>query len=315
MELRHLRYFVAVADALNFTKAAARLRLAQPALSRQVKDLEEEIGVALLRRSSRSVNLTAEGKLFLEEARELLRRADQSIQNVRALARGEFGDLHVGYAPSPTVEILPPALAALRKEAPGVHIKLHDLSGDEQIAGLLDGSLDLALMVEDTQESGSRIVFEPLRQYKYCAAMAPKHPFARKKAITLEELATQPLVALSRKEYSEFYRILDRLYANRPARPKIAVECDGATSMLTELETGRGIAIVSELFRCTAGRRLVFRPLSNATEIHNIGVAWKKNAEPSAAAGKFIQALRGLNQAARQGQGQPMPARKDKPPA
>ena len=99
MELRHLRYFLAVGEALNFTKAAAQLRVAQPALSRQVQDLEDEIGVDLLRRSPRGVTLTAEGKLFLEEVRELLKRADESVEKVRALARGEYGELHVGYAP------------------------------------------------------------------------------------------------------------------------------------------------------------------------------------------------------------------------
>jgi len=115
MELRHLRYFQAVAEALSFTRAAAQLRIAQPALSRQVQDLEDEIGVDLMKRSPRGVTLTAEGKLFLEEVRELLKRADESVEKVRALARGEYGELHVGYAPTPTLEILPPALAAFQK--------------------------------------------------------------------------------------------------------------------------------------------------------------------------------------------------------
>ena len=105
MELRHLRYFLAVGEALNFTKAAARLRVAQPALSRQIQDLEDEIGVDLLRRSPRGVTLTAEGKLFLEEVRELLKHADVSVERVRALARGEYGELHIGYAAVPTTEL------------------------------------------------------------------------------------------------------------------------------------------------------------------------------------------------------------------
>jgi regulatory helix-turn-helix LysR family protein len=106
VELRHLRYFLAVGEALNFTKAAARLRVAQPALGRQVQDLEDEIGVDLLRRSPRGVTLTAEGKLFLEEARELLKRVDESVEKTRALARGEYGELHIGYIPIPTAEVL-----------------------------------------------------------------------------------------------------------------------------------------------------------------------------------------------------------------
>src|SRR5688572_27870644 len=107
MELRHLRYFLTVAEALSFTKAAAQLRIAQPAFSRQGRDLEDEIGVDLLRRSPRGVTLTAEGKLYLEQVRDLLRRADEAVEKVRALARGDFGELHVGCAPSPSTEILP----------------------------------------------------------------------------------------------------------------------------------------------------------------------------------------------------------------
>ena len=122
MELRHLRYFLAVGEALNFTKAAARLRVAQPALSRQVQDLEDEIGVNLLRRSPRGGTLTAEGKLFLEEVRQLLKHADESGERVRGLARGEYGELHIGYIPIPTVEILPPAIEAFRKFAPQVKL-------------------------------------------------------------------------------------------------------------------------------------------------------------------------------------------------
>ena len=129
MELRHLRYFLAVAEALNFTKAAALLRVAQPALSRRVQDLEDEIGVDLLKRSPRGVILTAEGKVFSwMKTRHILKLADESVEQVRALARGEYGELHVGYAPSPTVEILPPALAAFQKAVPRVKVLLHDLS-------------------------------------------------------------------------------------------------------------------------------------------------------------------------------------------
>ena len=118
MELRHLRYFLAVAEELSFTKAAAKLHIAQPALGRQVQDVEDEIGVDLLSRSPRGVTLTAEGKLFLAEVRELLKRCDESVEKVRALARGEYGELHIGYVAIPTVEILPPALAAFQKGVP-----------------------------------------------------------------------------------------------------------------------------------------------------------------------------------------------------
>src|SRR5216684_2378343 len=208
MELRHLRYFLAVGEALNFTKAAAQLRVAQPALGRQMQDLEDEIGVDLMKRSPRGVTLTAEGKLFLEEVRELLKRADESVEKVRALARGEYGELHVGYAPSPTVEILPPALATFQKAVPRVKLLLHDLSSDELIIGLRDASLELAILVEPIGEQTAGIEFELLRTYPLSVAMAAAHPFARMKSIPLEKLAAEPIVALRRKNYPEADRYL-----------------------------------------------------------------------------------------------------------
>src|SRR5438094_7516372 len=268
MELRHLRYFLAVGEALNFTKAAAQLRVAQPALSRQVQDLEDEIGVDLMKRSPRGVTLTAEGKLFLEEVRELLKRADESVEKVRALARGEYGELHVGYAPSPTVEILPPALAAFQKAMPRVKVLLHDLSSDELIAGLQNASLELAVMVYQPhggQTAG--IQFELLRTYPLCVAMTATHPFARLKSVTLEKLAAEPLVGLRRKDYSEYYRIVDRVFASVHAKPRIAGECDSTRSVITEVEGGRGVALSSTIVNFVAGKRLLYRPLTGTTEV------------------------------------------------
>src|SRR5262245_48875521 len=122
VELRHLRYFVAVAELSNVSKAARRLRVAQPALSRQIRDLEHELGVPLLERSSRGVRLTEAGRIFAVEAREVLARTDAAVQSARAVARGEAGELHLGYAPSPTAELLPRALHAFHNVAPNVRI-------------------------------------------------------------------------------------------------------------------------------------------------------------------------------------------------
>src|SRR5258706_13733912 len=142
-------------------------------------DREDELGVDLMKRSPRGVTLTAEGKLFLDEVRELLKRADESVEKVRALARGEYGELDVGYAPSPTVEILPPALAAFQKTVPRVKVLLHDLASDELISGLQNGTLELAIMVFDPNGGQTAsIQFELLRTYPLCVVMTATHPFA-----------------------------------------------------------------------------------------------------------------------------------------
>jgi DNA-binding transcriptional LysR family regulator len=292
MELRHLRYFLAVAEALNFTRAAAQLRIAQPALSRRVQDLEEEIGVDLLKRGPRGVILTAEGKLFLEKTRQLLKLADESVEQVRALARGQYGELHIGYSPSPTVEILPPALAAFQKAFPHVNVLLHDASQRELVEGLQNGTLELAVMVPPAGDQTAGIQFEVLRSYPLCVAMTAAHPFARMKSIPLERLAAEPLVALRRKDYPEADHFLDRLFASSRAKPRIAVECDSASSLITEVEAGRGIALATPVFKLVAGKRLLYRPLTGTTEVLSVGIARASKGDVTPAGEKFCEILR-----------------------
>lgn len=292
MELRHLRYFVAVCEAMNFTRAAVRLRIAQPALSRQVRNLEDEIGVDLLKRSPRGVTITAEGKLFLEEARGVLNRADESVEKVRALARGEYGELHVGYAPAPTVEILPPALARFQKAFPRVRVLLHDLSEREISDGLHNGTLELAVMpnVGDAQSGG--LEFEVLKKYPICVVLAPTHRFARLKSITLEKALAEPLIGFHRKDYPGYYVGLDRVLSPLGIKPRVAVECDSASSLITEVEAGRGIALSNPMFKLVAGNRLLYRPLTGTTEVGSVGIARATKSDVTPAGEKFCEILR-----------------------
>ena len=295
MELRRLRQFLAVGEALNFTRAAKQLRIAQPALSRYVRDLEDELGVDLFRRSPRGVTLTAEGKLFLEEARELLKRADESVEKVRALARGEYGELHVGYATVPTAEILPTALIAFRKAVPRVKMLLHDLSSDDLIAGLRNATLELAIMVQPTGAQTEGIEFELLRAYPWCVALPPAHRFARLKSVPLEKVAAEPLVGLRRKDYSEYYRILDRVFTPISAKPRIVAECDSASSLILKVEAGHGIALVTTILKVVAGKRLLFRPLTGTTESQSVGIARASKGDVTPAGEKFCEILRKIS--------------------
>jgi DNA-binding transcriptional LysR family regulator len=292
MELRHLRYFRAVGEALSLSKAAAQLRVAQPSLSRQMRDLEDEIGVDLVRRSSRGVMLTAEGKLFLEEVREVLGRVDESVEKVRALARGQYGELHIGYVQVPTLELLPPALADFQKAVPRVKVSLHDLSSTELIVGLQNGTLELAVMVQPTGEQSGGIEFELLRTYHWCVALAAAHPFARLKSVALEKLADEPLVCLSRTRYSEYHRTLDRIFAPISVEPRVAVECDSISSLIIEAEAGRGIALVTTTFKFVAGKRLLYRPLTGNTEAQCVGIARVTKGDVTPAGEKFCEILR-----------------------
>jgi DNA-binding transcriptional LysR family regulator len=214
MELRHLRYFTRVAETLNFTKAAAALRVAQPALSRQIQDLEDEIGVDLLTRGPRGVTLTAEGKLFFAEVQSILAATESAVEKVRALSRGEYGTLHVGYAPTPSTEVLPKALAAFRIKVPRVMVKLHDMSGDEMAAGLRDGTLEISLMVRPLEENIAGLLFEPLLSYPMMVASAHNHPFKKLRRVTIKQLLDQNLIVLRRDDYSDYHHLLNQIFAS-----------------------------------------------------------------------------------------------------
>lgn len=285
-----MRYFVAVAEALNFTKAAARLRLAQPALSRQVADLEDELGVDLLKRTSHGVVLTEEGKLFLAEARGILQRAAESVTKVRALARGEIGELQVGYVPPLDLHILPRALAEFHQTTPGVKVVLHDLGTDDLCRELRNGRLHLALMMQPSEELTTGIDFEEIGRYPFFVAMASGHPFTRTKEVSLEALVKQPLVVLDRGRNSEFHRILKRVFA--PLHPNIAIESDSVNSLVTEVGVGKCVAVVSQLFKEAMGKRLAYRRLAKTKVAMCVGIALAKDGDLPPAGERLCATIR-----------------------
>src|SRR5580693_3029249 len=160
MELRHLRYCVAVAEKQNVTRAAVRLHVSQPPLSRQIRNLEDELGIALFDHDAKSVRLTEAGRVFLTEARMILQRAEEAVEMAKDVAEGKRGEIHVGYAPSLTVEFLPRALKYFRESNPGVRVELHDLSTQGMLRGLAHGKLHVAIMVQVPPKVLTGLIFE-----------------------------------------------------------------------------------------------------------------------------------------------------------
>ena len=243
------------------------------------------------------MTITAEGQLFLEEARGVLKRAEESVEKTRALARGEYGELHVGYAPSPTVEILPPALAAYQKTFPRVRVLLHDLSHRELVDGLLNGALQLAVMPDIAGLESAGLDFEELRSYPACIAFAPTHRFARLKSITLKQAAAEPLIGFRRKDYPEYYVGLDRVFGPLGIKLRVAVECDSGSSLITEIETGRGIAFAIPILKYASGKRLLYRPLADLEPIVRVGIARATSGDLTPAGEKFCDLLRRTSKA------------------
>jgi len=275
MELRHLRYFIAVAEAENVSRAALKLHISQPGLSRQIRDLEDEIGFQLFQRRAHSLHLTDAGKAFLPQARAVLQQADEAVRAARAVADGPRPEINVGYAPSLTVYLLPQALRAFQAKFPRVRVILHDLSSEEMLAQLRSSKLDLALMARPNPRSLRGLAFRELVRYPIRVAVAPKHPLARAKALSLDQIAAQPLIAYNRENYPDYHRSLAELFGSTRAKPRIVEEHDGVTGLIAAVESGAGVALVPSLLSCMVGPRLKLLPLRQTTPDIIIGAAAK----------------------------------------
>jgi DNA-binding transcriptional LysR family regulator len=277
MELRHLRYFVIVAEEQNVTRAAARLHVSQPPLSRQIRDLEAELGVELFRRTAKSLALTEAGKLFLIEARAILLRVDLAVDTVRTVANSNRGTLRVGYAPSLTVRLLPKALMLFERDHPGARVSLHDLSSEECIERLSSGKIDIALTVPLPAYRQRGLIFERLARFPLCCAVPASHSLAGRKAIALSELKSERFIVYSREDYPEYYTALKKLFRPFGFEPRIGEEYDGVTGLIAAVEAGQGIAIVPSSLACMSGQRLKLLPLMPRQPMFIVGAAMKES--------------------------------------
>lgn len=280
MELRHLRYFVIVAEEQNVTRAAARLHVSQPPLSRQIHDLEEELGVPLFRRTAKSLTLTEAGKIFLIEAREVLLRAEKAVQTVRLVAAGDRGQLRVGYAPSLAVEILPRALMAFERDYPGVRVSLHDLSTDECLQRLTARKLDIALTAKPCAELMRGLTFQHLRDFPLFCAVSVTHPLARKRTLTLSLLEHERFIVYTKEDYPEYHDWLMELFQPYHFAPRAAEEYDSVTGLIAAVEAGRGVALVTASVQHLASSRLKLLPLRPKLPPLCFGAVWKPTASP-----------------------------------
>ena len=289
MELRHLRYFVAVADEENVSRAALKLHVSQPGISRQIRDLEEEIGIQLFERSAKAVRLTRAGKVFLAEAREILLHTEAAVKKARAAVGGTTGEIHVGYAPSLTVQILPQVLRAFQEQCPKVRVTLHDLSSEEMLTRLGEKKLQVALTVPPKGKIARNLSSVELARYAMCVAVAPTHPLAKLKHLTLAQVAREPLIGLSRKDYPDAHEEMRKVFAPAGLKPNVAEEHEGGTSIIAAVEAGRGIALVPGSLACIVGNRVKLLPLKPTQPPIPVGAVWLK-ADDSELVKKFIAA-------------------------
>jgi LysR family transcriptional regulator, benzoate and cis,cis-muconate-responsive activator of ben and cat genes len=294
MELRQLRYFVAVAEEGNISRAAQKIFLTQPALSRQIKALEEEIGQCLLERQAHSIRLTPAGEALLGEARELLQHADQVLERVRAA--GQSVRLRVGYAPSLASGLLSGAVENFAQKHPDARVELFDLSTKEMLTGLENDTLDVALTVG--QEGDRRgLKWTPLVRVSWQLAVNRQHSLARCSSITPEDVARESLLVFCQRDYPEYWAVITSWLREHRQRPAIAGEYDGVNSLLAAVESGLGVALVTTSSARLVPERVRLKALSAAPKPLCIAAVHRASRAAEKPLAVFIEELRQAAQA------------------
>jgi DNA-binding transcriptional LysR family regulator len=274
MELRHLRYFIAVAEELGFRKAAERLHLAQPALSSQIKDLEEELGAPLLERSTRSVKLTAAGKIFLEEARQVLLGAQRAAQNVRNAGQGLTGQLRIGVlAPSATPRVAR-ILSVFRQKFPGVQFALSEFTSTEQLQHLRDDQLDVGLLRPPIPFPELDFLF--METSPMVLALSARHRLAKAKEITWADFDNEPMVMIQPALQHGYYDKFLELCARAGAKPVPAQYANDVHSKMWLISAGFGIAPTTKTIAEVKRPGLVFRELPPGLPLVETLLVWKR---------------------------------------
>lgn len=251
IELRHLRYFVAVAEELHFGRAAERLHMAQPPLSQAVRQLEAAVGCELLTRTSRSVRTTPAGDAFLDRARRTLRNVDRDVVEARSIGRGETGVLHLGYVGSAMLTVLPGVLRRHLDEHPGVDLRLHESFTARVVEGLLDGSIDAGVVRDPEPVAGLETA--PLLTESYVAVVPAGHPAADGTATSALALRDDPFVSGPRGAGTRAFEKPMSICEEQGFRPVVAHEATHWLTIVRLVGAGLGVAIAPECVRTVAG--------------------------------------------------------------
>ena len=274
MELRHLRYFVAVAEDLSFTKAAEKLRLAQPSLTRQVRNLEDEMGVKLLDRSNNRVALTEAGRLFLFDSKKLLAQCAESVAAAQRMNRGESSDLNIGYVANIHYGLLPATLGAFRKLHPGVALNLFDMTSAEQFLALDCRKIDLGFVGLPPALSGHALLSECVARDAMLVALPSRHPLAKNPKLKLADLAPQFFVVMSAKTHPGAREWLAKTCQDAGFAGMILQEADSEPTMIHFVADGLGVALLPEQVTGLPHEGVVFRPLSPPL-LRESTIAWR----------------------------------------
>src|SRR5580658_90980 len=260
MELRHLRYFVAVGEELNFTRAAQRLNTAQPSLSQQIKHLEAEIGVPLLNRSKRHVALTEGGRVFLSEAREILAALERAVQRAARAQQGRSAELIIGVVPAAEIKILPKLIPLVERSLPKVRLVFHNLPSAEQKRLLATGSLDIGLLRGPLEDA--HLAIEDILWEKLVVGLPARHALARKKTVSIRQLNELPFIMVSRHGSPELHDAVRAFCERSGLHPRVVQQADNILGNLNMIRAGIGFGLLPDYAMSILPKGVVARTLA-----------------------------------------------------
>lgn len=288
IELRHLRYFLVVAEELHFSRAAERLDIAQPPLSQMIRRLEHELGASLFHRSKRRVSLTDAGVIFQEEAKRTLAQAEQAIASVRRASRGELGRLVVGFIGSATYSVLPPIVRRFREQYPDVDVTLQELSTVQQLQALRDGQLQVGFLrpfALDPLLKSKVVLREPLM-----AALPEQHRLARHAKVSMRTLANEPFILFPRSLAPEMHDQIIGLCQHARFSPRVAQEAMQLPTIVSLVAAGLGVAVIPASLQNLGRVGVHYCAIRESTPQAELVVAWRAE-PPSALLQSFLRVV------------------------
>ena len=289
MELRHLRYFVTLAEELHFGRAAQRLHIAQPPLSQQIRQLENELGFELFYRTKRQVQLTEAGRVFLGEVKQIFRQLEEAVQTGKQTSRGEKGKLVVGFVSSSAYNILPEILREFSSNFPDVSLELHELTTDEQLRRLDTNQIDVGFLRPPVNED--KFEWEQVFQESLMVAIPQNHRLANEQMVSLHCFSNEPFILFPRFLAPGLYDSVIILCQQAGFCPKVVQEATQMQTIVSLVAAEMGVAIVTESLQNLQRTGVAYKPLVEATPQVSIAMIWRKN-NTSPSLGNFLAICR-----------------------
>jgi DNA-binding transcriptional LysR family regulator len=281
-ELRQLRHFIAVAEKLHFGQAAVAVGISQPPLSRSIQDLERRVGVRLLHRTRRHVELTREGAAFLREAKRVVDLLEAAVLQVQQMAAGEGGCLTVGFIPLADYGVLPRLLKAFKASHPKITLALREMLSPEQIMGLTSKELDIGLVIPPV--SAQEFEHLVLQREQFVMALPAGHRLARGRgALAVRQIASEPFVQVPRERSPGLHDTISRLTAAAGFVPRVAQEAIQMQTVVSLVSSGLGVALVPSSVANLGRQGVVYKPLSDTHDPVEIWLVWRRGHLESAA--------------------------------